>query len=152
MCRTLVGGGAYPSAEVQSVISTAPADWAMEDLEIRGQMKTIQTTLLRSARILRRVLETCCYSNSSEKPSANAGAKNSQMSIMILCPFYSNSILRIQIIFLKKKKTINEKFKQENHSVNKKNTNPRTRMEAFCWEGVDNRHGPRIGGRGSFDF
>ena len=31
----------------------------MEDLEIRGRVKTIQiTTLLRSARILRRVLET----------------------------------------------------------------------------------------------
>ena len=31
----------------------------LEDLEIKGQMETIQTTaLLRSARILRRVLET----------------------------------------------------------------------------------------------
>ena len=31
----------------------------LQDLEIRGQMETIQTTaLLRSARILRRVLET----------------------------------------------------------------------------------------------
>ena len=31
----------------------------VEDLEIRGRLKTIQTTaLLRSARILRRVLET----------------------------------------------------------------------------------------------
>ena len=27
--RTLVGGGSYPSAEKQSVYSTAPADWAM---------------------------------------------------------------------------------------------------------------------------
>ena len=45
------------------------------DLEV----ETIQTTaLLRTARILRRVLETCCYSNSSEKPSANAGVKNPQ--------------------------------------------------------------------------
>ena len=26
--RTLVGGGSYPSAEKQSVYSTAPADWA----------------------------------------------------------------------------------------------------------------------------
>ena len=32
----------------------------LEDLEIRGRVETIQTTaLLRSARILRRVLETC---------------------------------------------------------------------------------------------
>ena len=50
----------------------------LEDLKIRGQAETIQSTaLLRSARILRRVLETCCNLNSSEKPSANAGEKNS---------------------------------------------------------------------------
>ena len=41
----------------------------LEDLEIRRRVKTIQTTsLLRSARILRRVLETCCHSNCCEKP------------------------------------------------------------------------------------
>ena len=28
--------------------------------------------------------ETCCHSNSSEKPSANAGVKNSQKSKIIL--------------------------------------------------------------------
>ncbi len=40
----------------------------LEDLGVGGRMETIQTTaLLRSARILRRVLETCCHSNSSEK-------------------------------------------------------------------------------------
>ena len=43
----------------------------LEDLEIRGQVETIQTTaLLRSARIPRRVLETCCHSDSSGKLSA----------------------------------------------------------------------------------
>ena len=46
-----------------------------------GQVETIQTTALwRTARILRRVLETwgdCYHSNSSEKPSANADVKNS---------------------------------------------------------------------------
>ena len=48
------------------------------DLEVGGQVETIQTTaLLRTARILRRVLETCCHSDSSEKPSANADVKNS---------------------------------------------------------------------------
>ena len=52
-----------------------------EDLEIRGQVETIQTTaLLRSTRILRGILETCCQLNSSEKPSANVGAKNSKRS------------------------------------------------------------------------
>ena len=52
-----------------------------EDLEIRGQVETIQTTaFLRSARILRRVLETCCLSSSSEKPSSKADVKNSQES------------------------------------------------------------------------
>ena len=47
----------------------------LEDLEIRGQAETIQTTTLS-----RRVLETCCHSNSYKKPSANAGWKNSQKS------------------------------------------------------------------------
>ena len=56
----------------------------LEDLEVGGRVETIQTTtLLRTARILRRVLETwgeflslklqwktLCHSNSSEKPSA----------------------------------------------------------------------------------
>ena len=40
----------------------------LEELEIRGQTVTIQTTALRLARILRRVLETwrdCCHSDSS---------------------------------------------------------------------------------------
>ena len=48
----------------------------LQDLEMRGRVETIQTTsLLRSARILE---ETCCYSNSSGKPLANAGLENSQ--------------------------------------------------------------------------
>ena len=51
----------------------------LEDLKIKGREETIQTTaLLRSVRILRRVQEICCHSNSSEKPSANTGVKNSQ--------------------------------------------------------------------------
>ena len=42
-------------------------------------METIETPrLLRSARILRRLEETCCLSNFSEKPSADADVKNSQ--------------------------------------------------------------------------
>ena len=49
----------------------------LADLEIRGCVETIQTTApLRCGRILRRALETCCHSNSNEKPSANAGVKN----------------------------------------------------------------------------
>ena len=51
----------------------------LEDLEVGGWVETIQmTVLLRMARILRRVLETCCHSNSSEKPSAKTDVKNSQ--------------------------------------------------------------------------
>ena len=47
----------------------------LEDLEIRGQEETIQTTaFLRLARILRRVLET--WGDSSGKPLANTGVKN----------------------------------------------------------------------------
>ena len=60
----------------------------LEDLEITGRVETIQTTaLLRAGRILRRVLETCCQSNSSEKPSVNAGVKNSQRSKIIIFMF-----------------------------------------------------------------
>ena len=48
-------------------------------------METIQTTaLLRLAKIPRRVLETCCLSDSIQKPSANAGVKNSQKCIIII--------------------------------------------------------------------
>ena len=49
----------------------------VEDLEVGGRVETIQTTtLLRTARIPRRVLEACCHSNSRERPSANADVKN----------------------------------------------------------------------------
>ena len=51
----------------------------LEDIEIRGRVETIETTyLLRSARIARSVLEiveTCCHSDSSERPSANVKQK-----------------------------------------------------------------------------
>ena len=50
----------------------------LEDLEVGGPVETIQTkTLLRTARILRRVLEICCHSNSRERLSADAYVKNS---------------------------------------------------------------------------
>ena len=52
----------------------------LEDLEFCGRVETIQTTaLLRTARILRRVLEimeTCCHPISCERPSAGADVKN----------------------------------------------------------------------------
>ena len=42
----------------------------LEDLKIRERMGTIRNTaLLRSARIPRRVLETCCHPGSSGRPS-----------------------------------------------------------------------------------
>ena len=44
----------------------------LEDLEVGGRVETIQmTALLRTARILRRVLETCCHSmnyNNENRP------------------------------------------------------------------------------------
>ena len=53
----------------------------LENLEIRGQVETIQTTaLLKSARILRRswrLEETCCHSKFNGKPSAVVGIRNS---------------------------------------------------------------------------
>ena len=49
----------------------------LDDLEVGGRVETIQmTALLRTAKILRRVRETCCHSNSNEKPSANTDVKN----------------------------------------------------------------------------
>ena len=66
------------------ILGTIPKglDKGTEDLEIRVQEETIPTTtLLRAARILRRVLKTwgdCCHSKPWQKPSANAGVKNSQ--------------------------------------------------------------------------
>ena len=57
----------------------------MEDLEIRERVETIETiALLRSDRILRIVMETLedCHSDSSGKPSANAGVENSQIIII----------------------------------------------------------------------
>ena len=46
------------------------------ELEIGGRAETIKTTaVLRSARILSRVLETCRHSDSSERPSANSTVK-----------------------------------------------------------------------------
>ena len=55
----------------------------LEDSEIRGRVETIQTkALLKSARILRRVLdlERLAVTHSSEKSSANPGVKNSKRS------------------------------------------------------------------------
>ena len=57
----------------------------LEDLEVGGRVETIQTTaLLRTARILRRVLrieETCCHSNPIKKTSATTDGENSQGAI-----------------------------------------------------------------------
>ena len=48
------------------------------DLKVGGRVETIQTTaLLRTTSILRRVMETCCHSNSCERPSDNIDVKNS---------------------------------------------------------------------------
>ena len=50
----------------------------LEDLEIRRRVETILTVaLLRLARILRKVLETC-FLDFSQRPSANANMKNSK--------------------------------------------------------------------------
>ena len=49
----------------------------LEDLEISERVKSIQTTtFLTSARILRRILGTCCPSDSSERPLGKTDVKN----------------------------------------------------------------------------
>ena len=51
----------------------------LEDLEGGDRVETIQTTaLLKTARILRRVLETRCHSISSEIPSTYADLKTNE--------------------------------------------------------------------------
>ena len=54
----------------------------LEDFEVGRRVETIQTTaLLRTARILRRVLGTwgdLWHSNSSERPSTDTDVKNSK--------------------------------------------------------------------------
>ena len=58
----------------------------VEELETRGRAKMIQiTTLLRSARILRKVPETYCHFGSGERPSASTGVKS--------CKEYNNNLL-----------------------------------------------------------
>ena len=47
-----------------------------EELEIRGRIKTIQTTELSEESW--RPGETCCHSDSSERPPADASVKNLQ--------------------------------------------------------------------------
>ena len=57
----------------------------LDDLEVGRRVEIIQTTaLLRTARILRRVLETWGHSDSSEKPSANADMKSSNEWMIII--------------------------------------------------------------------
>ena len=58
----------------------------LEDLEVGGRVETIQTTtLLRTAREESwRLEETCCHSDSSEKPSANADVKNSNNLLFLI--------------------------------------------------------------------
>ena len=64
---------------IAAVAFGTTAKGLLKGLEVGGQVETIQmTALLRTARILRQVLETCCHSNSSEKPSANTDMKNSK--------------------------------------------------------------------------
>ena len=57
----------------------------LEDLEVGGRLETIQTTALqRTARILRRVLETCCHSDSSENHQLKLMCKTLMSKIIII--------------------------------------------------------------------
>ena len=57
----------------------------LKKLERRTRVETIKTTAqVRSARIVRRVLETCYQSNSSERRSADSELNNSQKSKLII--------------------------------------------------------------------
>ena len=57
----------------------------LEELEIRGRVETIQNTaLLRSARILWKILGTCSHSNSRVKLSAIADVKKNIKGVTII--------------------------------------------------------------------
>ena len=66
---------------VTGALGTKPLWKGLEDLEVGGRLETIQTTALLRRRESWdeswRLEETCCHSDSSEKPSANADVKNS---------------------------------------------------------------------------
>ena len=84
---------------VVGVLGTINNKWVkgLGDLEIRGLVGTILTTsLIGSARILRRVLEIYCHSNVSEKPSTYICMKNSQKIIIIIIISWSNAANYIQ--------------------------------------------------------
>ena len=82
-------------------------------MEVGGRVETVQsTTLLRTATILRSVLETRGYlphSNSSERPSANADVKNSQGVNITINNF------GIQEADMTKQEDMKEKIKRESY-------------------------------------
>ena len=65
---------------------------------MRGQVETIKTTALRSARILRRVLETWGQHKLQWKLSANADVKNSHRVLIIIRNWRMSQDYSIKII------------------------------------------------------
>ena len=62
------------------MVSTCPLIAEIIYKEIRGQLETIQNYTIIKIEYWEeswRLEETCCHSDSSEKPSASAGVKNS---------------------------------------------------------------------------
>ena len=57
----------------------SPKDW-LKDWGSGNKRMSGDHPNYSSVEIRKRVLETCCHSVSSEKPSANAGVRTSQMS------------------------------------------------------------------------
>ena len=55
-------------------------DWCFGTVT-KGTIQTIE--LLRTVRLLRKILEICCHSDSSEKASAKADMQKSQGKIII---------------------------------------------------------------------
>ena len=78
---------------VIGTLGMIPKGLGWEELEIGGWAETIQiAALLRSTRILRRVLEkTCFHLDSSESPSVNAGRKKLARSNVIINYCFKNN-------------------------------------------------------------
>ena len=108
-------------------------------------MESLQTTaMLKTARILRRVLETWgdfCRSNSSKRPSANIDVKNSNGKITIIIMTIQDSVdTSIQWFEDYTKKTRRKTYysdqkqnKQHKHQQNKNNQKTKTERKTSVW-------------------
>ena len=79
--RTLVGGGCYPSAEIQSVYSTAPVDWAIHRFKCQTVLFqiiqfSISTQFRRQKTVLFRAIQ---FSTNTQFQCQNSSISNNSV-------------------------------------------------------------------------